>query len=265
MKKTRLLAALLALIAILVLALLLLPREEKKIDLPVEETVPVVVAIMDIRAFETITAEMLTVREYPVSVAPQNAYTDPQQVAGARALAEIRALDPILEHHILTVGETPDQLALGIPEGMRAMTVSVDDVSGVSELLRVGDRVDVVVATKDIQQGVLDAVAENRGGDAEQAEISSDRFVGMMLLQDLEVLALNQSLQDAPLASEISGDARYYQTVTLGVAPEDSVKLAWAFNDGRVYLILRAHGEDAAAEVQPYRAWDALGTDLGGK
>lgn len=272
MKKTRILAALLAIVVIILLALILLPQEEtiRTADTPVELTESVVVAAVPIAAYETITPEMLTTRDYPAGLVPEGAFASMDELADATALTDLSAQEMILANHVMTSPEQATKLALKIPSGYRAASVAVDDVSGVCNQIRAGDHVDVILSTMDIDQERLDALsAFERGevsGEDDETEsepasdyLASNRYVSIPLLQNVEVLSLDQAMADAPLAAD--GLNRFYATVTLSVLPEDTLRLAWAFSEGQVYLALRAEGDEETVEIKPYYVWDTFGLE----
>jgi pilus assembly protein CpaB len=112
----------------------------------------------------------------------------------------------------LTLPNQPASLATMIDPGMRAVTVSVDDVRGVAGFIFPGDYVDVVLTR----------------GEASQ-----------VVLQHIKVLAIDQS------AGERHDKPTVARAVTVEVSPEKSLKLLLAANSGRLSLILRKATEDA--------------------
>ncbi len=270
MKKTRILAALLAIVVIILLALILLPQEEsvRSPDTPVELAKSVVVAAVPIAAYDTITPEMLTTVDYPAGLVPEGAFTGMDELTGAKALTELSAQEMILANHVMTAPEQATKLALKVPDGYRAASVAVDDVTGVCHQIRAGDHVDIFFSTMDIDQNTLDAFSafergevfgEDAGAESEPASeyLASARYVTIPLLQNIEVLSLDQAMTDAPPAAD--GQNHFYATVTLSLLPEEVLRLAWAHNEGSVYLALRGVGDEQLVELQPYYVFDAFG------
>lgn len=192
-------------------------------------TQKIVVAAVTIPPYTEITKDMLTTEVYPKKLVPSTAYEEIGELVGATSRIEIAEHEAVLKNHIVTGEETTKRLSESVENGMRAMSVSVDAISGISGLLKVDDSVDVVVSVNDSQ--------------------NSGPCAGAMLLQNVKVLALDQKMVNASEESE-GGDP--YETVTLSVRAEDTVKLAWAFNHGVVYLVLRNGGDTAAVPVSPY-------------
>lgn len=229
MRKTRIIIILLLIITVAVAVLFLYPQLGKKNTGEKVEVKSVVIATQDIPLNTTITEEMLTTKEYPAAYAPVSAYENREEIIGLTAIINIRKNDVVRTSDVLGAGETARKLSLNIPKGMRAMSVQVDAVSGIADLIKVGDHVDVV------------AVLSN-----------GEQNVATVHLQNIEVLALDRVMADDPAADGTSS----YDTVTLCVMPEDTEKLALAMCDGTVYLTLRTEGDEMKVSVKNFSAAD---------
>ncbi len=128
---------------------------------------------------------------------------------------------PITKSAVAPVG-TPLGLFGKIPEGMRAVTVKVDEVSGVAGFIRPGSKVDVVLTG---------AGAELEGKEGKGAKI---------ILQNVMVLATGQRV------TQLEGKEKpqMVNTVTLLVTPEEAERLALAIKMGSLLLTLRS-GSDS--------------------
>jgi len=112
-------------------------------------------------------------------------------------------------------------LAKLIPSGFRAVALGVSDEIAVGNLIRAGDRVDVLVVSK------LDRTS---GGDRRTIPDTEAR----LLLQDVQVLAVGPAVVgSAPKEAT-------YRNVTLAATPKQSAVLALARSVGTYYLALRA-------------------------
>lgn len=180
-----------------------------------EPRVPVVVAAQAIPARTRLTAEMLAVKQVPRQYAWRGSLQKVDQAAGKVTTAAIAAGEPVLST-ALNLPENKVGLAFTMPEGFRAVTIPVNESSGVAGRLAVGDRVDVV------------AVLPKEVAAAEKS---------VLLLEDLAVLALGRD--EADKAGGAKGEIRNYGTVTLAVKPDDGVLLALAQEKGRLQLMLR--------------------------
>lgn len=174
---------------------------------------PVVVAAKDIEAASSLSPEQVVIRHWPQESCPPGSFTRPEEVAGRVAASQFKAGEPILEVKLAPQGAMAGLTALLGPE-KRAMTVKVDEASGVAGFLAPGNRVDVVVTI-------------------DKGEFSKDP-VSKVVLQNLRVLGTGQSIERRP------GDKpQVVPTVTLEVTPEEGERLALAAREGHVSLALR--------------------------
>ena len=106
----------------------------------------VVAAKVDIKLGSVLTADSLTTIQI-VGTPPKGAILskDVGTVVGRGVISDLYAGEPILESRLAAVG-SGGGLAAIIPIGMRACSVKVDDVVGVSGFVLPGMRVDVVVS-----------------------------------------------------------------------------------------------------------------------
>lgn len=247
MKRTRILALLLAVVVMIMMTIVLLPKSTD--EKPKEETKKtVIVAKQPIPAYAELTAEMLEKVEYPESAVAPNAVLDLESAIGCTTLVEISAQEILMSNHLLNEGNVVGGLALLLKDGMRAMSVRVDDVTGVSNLLKVGNKVDVIV--------VLDAPKKEEEADDEEKETTGTEVVATMLLENIEVIALNTALIGNPVDDDGYPN---YTTVTLAVTPQDAVSLAFACHEGTVYLIERSQNDDASVETTAVRVETTVG------
>lgn len=260
MGKTRLFAVIVALLIVAVLAVLLLPDSEAGMEksAPEKETlVTVVAAGMEIPAYTLITEDMLRLVELPEGSIHENSVFDPAEVAGFRTLVPMAPGEVILSNHIFDPEAPENRLAYKIGEGMRAMTLPVDDTTGVCDLIRAGDRVDVLVAVQDVEkeEPQTQNLWTEGGSKTPKQDKNSGRILALPVLQDVRVLALDQDMFYAP-----QGEAGLicYRQVTLELAAEDTVKLTWAQYEGKVFLALRGENDDEIIAMEPYGAVKAL-------
>lgn len=131
---------------------------------------------------------------------------------GRVVLSPLEPNEPVLRSKISEPGQRASLSAL-LEEGMRAVTVRVDDVRGVAGFIRPGDLVDVVL------------IGENPTARREN--------YSEILLQSIKVLAVDQ------LASERQEQPIVPKAVTLEVTPEQAQKILLATNVGHLSLTLR--------------------------
>lgn len=180
-------------------------------------TVDVVVAAEEIPLGTRLEPRLVKVVPWPENIVPEGAIRDPKAVEEAVARVTIYKDQPLTGSQLLT--GTGGLLPMMIPEGMRAMSVRVDDVTGVSGFITPNSRVDVLVAG---QTGEDEAGREQRS---------------KLVLQNIRVLAIGKSIEqreDKPVE---------VPTVTLLVSPAEAEKLTLAARYEPVRLALRNYGD----------------------
>lgn len=233
MKRIRILAALLAVIVMIAVAIAILPgRSDTDKN---EEKVSVLVAAAEIPENTVITEQMLEYSEFPKSMVSEDTIKKMEDVVGSVTKNKISPKEILSKNNVLLSGDTSSGLAMLLDKGMRAMSISVDNVSGVSYLLKVGSHVDVIL--------VFDDKATGTG------------YRSKMLLQDIEVAALDYKMTGVP---QDEAGVPSYATVTLAVRPQDAVSLALGFNQGTVYLIQRPQSDDIKVSTTPVLIKDLL-------
>ena len=247
MKKIRLIAASIAAVVVIVICVIGLNHGGDGGGKTSSDgaTVSVVVATTDMPAYSLMSAEMLTVAEVPQGAVPADsvAFTNVDEVVGSISLSPIVSGETILSNHLR--GQESATVTPGIDENMRAVSIGVTDITGVSNLIRVGNKVDVYFIADD---------PDNSG----QVEST-------LLLENITVLALDQRVSEASMqggnsdasGSDVSGgnsdasgsdvsssssssdSATSYETVTLHVSPEQAVRLTASQSKGTIWLSLR--------------------------
>jgi pilus assembly protein CpaB len=176
----------------------------------VPDTVPVVVASKDMTFGTTLESQHLQVADFPKNAVPAGSYSSPDSVLLQTTKVFVVAGEPILASKLSAIG---GGLSVRVPSNMRAMSMKINEVTGVSGFVLPGDRVDVMVTIP------------NAGG--------SNVAVTKTILQDLEVLASGAK-------TETKNDHHIVvQTVTVLVDPEGAEKLALGIHQGKVHLALR--------------------------
>lgn len=105
----------------------------------------VVVAAKDIAEMETLDESKLEIVERPVDFVEPDAVADPEAAVGQVAAAPIKKGEQILQTKLLLPGADTG-LSMEVTPGKRAIAIPIDDMRGVSRLLRPGDRIDLVAA-----------------------------------------------------------------------------------------------------------------------
>ncbi|MCL6610164.1 MAG: Flp pilus assembly protein CpaB [Peptococcaceae bacterium] len=179
--------------------------------------VPVAVAKVMIPARQLITEQMVTFTQIPSNYVSPTVLGTPGEVVGKVARSDIHPGEHILKSRVASPGDAGEGLAMLVEPGRRAMTVAVNDVTGVAGLLKPGDHVDVL--------GTVN--------------VGSNVFTST-LVQDIRVLAVNKSTGgQADPKQPVNG------TVTLSVNPSEAQHITLAAERGSIRLVLRTPADGA--------------------
>ncbi len=189
---------------------------------------PVVVAAQDIPAGATIAPEMLKLSTLPQEALLPDVFRRTEDVVGKIAVVSLVMGEQVLPSKVAATsgpdlsrfGENPP-LSLIVPEGMRALSIPVDQVSAAGGLVRPGDYVDVIYVVED---GLLVCT----------------------VVQDVQVLAIAQAVA-VPTPEAVEGETGTVPeanpgagTATLAVSPQQAVVVAGVMGaEGDLRLALR--------------------------
>ncbi|RVB75848.1 Flp pilus assembly protein CpaB [Mesorhizobium sp. M6A.T.Cr.TU.014.01.1.1] len=178
----------------------------------------VVVAAMPLKFGDTLSADKLREVAWPAGAVPTGAFkTTKDLLAGEgtkQALQAIGVNEPVLATKITGPGQRATLSAV-LGEGMKAVSIRVNDVLGVAGFVFPGDRVDVLLTRK---------VRTTQGTDQSFVDV---------LLQSMKVLAVDQ------VADESTENPTVVKAVTLEVSTKDAQKLTLAADAGQLSLALR--------------------------
>ena len=220
------------------------------------ETKQVLVAKEDIPVATRITDSMVELKAISVDAVHPNSFPSTEGVVGNMARYPIAAGEQVLSDRVAASSvalREGEELPLPyiVPEGKRAVSVSTSALIGVGGLMRPGDYVDVILTLK----------------------LSNGDQIGRIILQNLEVLALDQEIEKVAPKVEGSTEAQTAAaegetkpeavTVTLAVAPVEGEVLITAEEcagnfGGRLALALRPFGEHNTVETRS--TWPETGT-----
>ncbi len=229
-KKKLLIAAVMVGLFAAALLYLYASQLEKEKDELVRDQIEVVKAARNIPAGTPLSKDKITTEQVPQRFLPPNPLleNDLNIYLGTPLAVNVEEGAMILTSDF-SVQEVSRTLSSKIPPQERAMSVAVDAISGVSGLLRPGDRVDILgtfpIGTKD--QVVTDEKGEEGVG-----------YVTMTMLQNVTLLATGQELSDVTNA-ENQQRGNSYATVTLSVTIDEAELLTIAQTRGKMTLLLR--------------------------
>jgi pilus assembly protein CpaB len=188
-------------------------------------TQPVVVAAADLSLGSELKKEDLTVMNFPQGQAPAGAFAHVQDIIGRGVIMPIVKNEPILPAKLASK-EAGAGLPPIIPEGMRAVSVRVNEVIGVAGYVLPGTHVDVLTT---------------QSPSNSQSDITSK-----VILSNVQVLTAGTRLeQDQKEQKPVQ-----VTVVTLAVFPDQAERLALASTEGKIQLALR-NPLDQSAPVTP--------------
>ena len=203
----------------------------KTVSLP---TTPVVVAAADLELGAQVRPDDLRVVQWPASSVPQGAFSTPDEIVGRGLVMPVIQNEPILPMK-LAGKDAGAGLPVVIPEGMRAVSVRVNDVIGVAGYVLPGTRVDVLATASPTTS---------------QADTTTK-----LVLSNVQVLASGTKMeQDTEQGKPMS-----VNVVTLLVDPEQSERLTLGATEGKIQLALRNPLDKSEPETPGVRPAVLLG------
>ena len=217
-------ALVLGLIAVLIANSYLTGRERQiSSQLPQGGMVSVAVASLPLAYGTDITPDKVKFVQYPAASLPPGSFRTMAELLpqGKRrvALRPILVNQPLLAGDLTGEGQNASIAAL-LPDGMRALTVRINDVSGVAGFVKPNDTVDVLITRAPIN------------GNGEGTQVTD------VLLQNVRVIAMGTQTAGA------DGKPSPTNSTTLEVNPLDAQKLVLGQQLGQLSLALRKPGEE---------------------
>lgn len=151
------------------------------------------------------------------------AISDPSSLTGRVAADDIYPGQQLTAFDFVN---TPDTVASRLVGDQRAITLPLDSAHGLIGNVRTGDRVDVYVG---FNVTPVDTAGRPTGGQGQP--------VLRLVVQNAPVLAI-----EAKKSSTLSSSASQQNRVTLRVNPTQAGALAFAADNGKVWLVLRPPG-----------------------
>jgi len=180
---------------------------------------PVVVSVRDLSFGKTLEPLDLKVAMFPHESVPKGAVAAIDSLIGQTTKVFLAQDEPVLVSKLSSIG---GGLSLLIAPSMRAVSIKVDKVSGVSGFVLPGDRVDVIA--------IIEPTSSSRDALAKT------------ILQNVEVLAAGEKTEQR------GNEPITVQSITLLVDTEGAEKLALAQTEGRLQMSLRNPNDTELAE-----------------
>jgi pilus assembly protein CpaB len=232
------LAVLLGTVALVVARKVIRPSGSEAAQVRMTE---VVVASHDVAVGRELTAEDLAVNRVPAGNVPSQAFAKPQELVGRAVTTPIVKGQAVLDTLLAPEGSGAGLQAM-VPPGMRAITVEVNEVTGVAGMLTPGARVDVICTVQDAK---------------------SQQPLTRTILQNIKVLASGRQLSRAQPQDPTNGQPAPppASNVTLLVTQRQAQALQLAAQGSRPWLVLRSPRDDDDDELESTRMSDLRGED----
>ena len=190
------------------------------LQMPVREvevaSVQVVVAAQPIPMGTRLHPNQLRVVAWPSRNPVPGAFADPKQLVDRGVIQPIGENEPITTTKVASL-EAGAGLPPVIPEGMRAISVKVNEVVGVAGFVVPGTIVDLLVTVR-------------------PSNTPSDEPMTRTVVSKVQVLTAGTKFDQE---KSKNGEPIPTSVVTLAVLPEDAERIALASNEGKITLALR--------------------------
>lgn len=230
---------------------------EEELKQRIKNLVPVLIAKRNISIGEYITSEMVEMKLVPQKYLLPRAVSSIERISGMRVIAPIAkgeqiTLSKLMREDVLKTRS----LAMATPIGKRAITISVDDISGLAGMIKPGDYVDVLA--------IINVPTQVGNKQVNQ-------LVTLPLFQNVLVLAVGQSLvfpkeerRRLSFLERITGEKKEEKKrhkgpllVTLALKPEEASLLSFISEQAKIRLILRSPA-DAEVKMIPPVNWNTF-------
>lgn len=195
------------------------PQAPVKSATPID-TVSILVARRDVPMGQKLSGEDMRWQAWPREAASSSFIRRSDQpkaiedLGGAIVRTPFVAGEPIREDKIIKAGGSGFMAAI-LPAGKRALSTEISPETGAGGFILPNDRVDVILTRRDRQ--------------------GSDRVISEIILSDIRVLAIDQTVQEKDGQRVVVG-----RTATLEVTPGQAETLALSKQRGTLSLALRS-------------------------
>lgn len=207
----------LAVILGLVAALMVRNAINHKSPIAQANMVTVVVAKQGVDPGRQLSKEDLMISQVPTDAAPGQVFSDPTQLVGRVVTTPLVKGEAILETLLAPTGTGAGLQSL-VPAGMRAMTLQVDEYTGVGGMMTVGCHVDLMGIVKDPKTG---------------------EAISRTILQNLKVEAIGHNVSITPPADG-QAPPPPSNAITLLCTPQQAQVVQLALITSRPWFVLRS-------------------------
>lgn len=212
----------------------------------------IVKAKEDIKELEVIDDSKVEIASVPENYVMPGAFTKVEDIYNTIAAVPIKAGEQITKPRVLYPGSKTG-LSRQIDQGKRAFSIRVSEDQAVGQLLKPGDRVDVISAI------------DYAGGQIDKVKVKT-------VLHDVYVLATGKRVTgNIPMAKyKVQKEIRKldlntftnFRTVTLELTPFEVQQMLFLLkNSSGIYFSLRNNDDKKVTRLQGTRLYDVLGDE----
>lgn len=222
--------------------------EELKRQMSGGPTIEVLVSSTNLPSGATL-GETLVKREVPVDLVEEDALTpnDFERILGAKLTRPLRAGYPINGSFFVEKSKT---FSDAVAPGMRAITIEVDEINSMAQMVKPGNRVDLMLITQD------------------RADPEGSGIEVVMVLQNVKVMATGQSIttkegdaRNRTSPMPVGNQQSSYTNFTFEVTPRDAAVIALAQSAGKIRAVLRKAGDDDVVVLNDVNSRRLLNVD----
>jgi Flp pilus assembly protein CpaB len=211
---------------------------------------PVLVALSDIPLGTVVTADLFTTRTLAVASIDANAYGDPSQAVGKTTRVNI-----VAGAQVHSTDFQNRAIPITVPAGKRAFPIQINELTGVLNLLDVGDSVDLIISLRGDAFPVVQVLSD--GSVTVVSGINPLSVKLPLLLQDVQIIGVLEAPAPAPAEGQAAQPAASQKPaitganklLVLAVTPAQAEVLLYARTTGTLDAILRPPS-DAGKTVQ---------------
>lgn len=192
----------------------------------------VALATSDLPVGHVLSAQDIKIVNWPGEAMPEGFISSNEAAVGRGVITPLRMNEPLLDSKLATTA-AGGGLPLAVNEGLRALSVRVDEVISVAGFVVPGTRVDVLLTMA------------GPGGEP----------TTKVILQNVQALAAGQSVE-----KDKDGKPQTVSVITVLVTPDQAETLALASNQGKIQLALRNTLDTTRVFTDGARSGALLGT-----
>lgn len=213
----------------------------------------VVLAQVSLPKNTKITEDMLEIVAIPEEALHPDAVKTFEAIVDGVTKAEIIKGEQVLLSKVATE-DIKTNLAYEVAEGMRAITIPVDEISGVANFITSGDKIDVLVTieTEDDSKEVMEDDTEDAVALEEVIKYSVKTFTQLQSVEVLELGSLQSKVRTTLDPDATSEEALQPNSITVLVSPKQAEVLAFATLNGNFHLTLRNPLDTDEVELDYY-------------